>query len=160
MYSFSYLEPVCCSMSSSNCCFLTCILVENNHNFKMWWLWATSSSFESISNTYMSITPWYIWGLTYYHNAADALQNKNKSWLRRHFYGFLWWLSSKESICQCRRPGFNFWVRKIPQTRKWHAIPVFLPRLSHGQRNLVGYSPLGRKESDRTERLTHTYSCL
>ena len=25
MDSFSYLEPVCCSMSSSNCCFLTCI---------------------------------------------------------------------------------------------------------------------------------------
>ena len=25
MYSFSYLEPVCCSMSSSNCCFLTYI---------------------------------------------------------------------------------------------------------------------------------------
>ena len=24
-YSFSYLEPVCCSMCSSNCCFLTCI---------------------------------------------------------------------------------------------------------------------------------------
>ena len=23
--SFSYLEPVCCSVSSSNCCFLTCI---------------------------------------------------------------------------------------------------------------------------------------
>ena len=27
MYSFSYLEPVCCSMSSSNCCFLTCIQI-------------------------------------------------------------------------------------------------------------------------------------
>ena len=25
MYLFSYLEPVCCSMSSSNSCFLTCI---------------------------------------------------------------------------------------------------------------------------------------
>ena len=25
MHSFHYLEPVCCSMSSSNCCFLTCI---------------------------------------------------------------------------------------------------------------------------------------
>ena len=25
MYSFSYLEPVCCFMSSSNCCFLTCM---------------------------------------------------------------------------------------------------------------------------------------
>ena len=28
MYSFSYLEPVCCSMSSSNCCFLTYIQVS------------------------------------------------------------------------------------------------------------------------------------
>ena len=28
MYSFSYLEPVCCSMSRSNCCFLTCIQVS------------------------------------------------------------------------------------------------------------------------------------
>ena len=27
MYCFSYLEPVCCSMSSPNCCFLTCIQV-------------------------------------------------------------------------------------------------------------------------------------
>ena len=27
MYSFSYLEPVC-SMSSSNCCFLTCIQIS------------------------------------------------------------------------------------------------------------------------------------
>ena len=25
MYSFPDLEPVCCSISSSNCCFLTCI---------------------------------------------------------------------------------------------------------------------------------------
>ena len=28
MYSFSYLEPVCCSMSSSDCCFLTCIQIS------------------------------------------------------------------------------------------------------------------------------------
>ena len=27
-YSFSYWEPVCCSMSSSNCCFLTCLQVS------------------------------------------------------------------------------------------------------------------------------------
>ena len=27
----------------------------------------------------------------------------------------------------------------------------------HGQRSLVGYSPWGRKESDMTERLTHTH---
>ena len=28
MYYFSYLEQVCCSLSSSNCCFLTCIQVS------------------------------------------------------------------------------------------------------------------------------------
>ena len=27
--------------------------------------------------------------------------------------------------------------------------PVFLPRESHGQRSLVGYSPWGHKESDK-----------
>ena len=27
-YSFSYLEPVCCSMSSSNCCFLNCTQIS------------------------------------------------------------------------------------------------------------------------------------
>ena len=29
--------------------------------------------------------------------------------------------------------------------------PIFLPRESHGQWSLVGYSPWGRKESDMTE---------
>ena len=33
MYSFSYLEPVCGSMSSSNCCFPTCIQVRLDQIF-------------------------------------------------------------------------------------------------------------------------------
>ena len=37
--------------------------------------------------------------------------------------------------------------------RKWQPTPVFLPGKSHGRRNLVGYSPRGRKESDTTEQL-------
>ena len=32
--------------------------------------------------------------------------------------------------------------------------PVFLSGESHGQRSQVGYSPWGRRESDKTERLT------
>jgi len=46
------------------------------------------------------------------------------------------------------------WVGKILWRRKWQHNPVFLPGESHGQRNLVGYSPWGHKESDITERLT------
>ena len=40
----------------------------------------------------------------------------------------------------------------------YYYTPVFLHGESHGQRSLVGYSPWGRKESDTTERLTHTHT--
>ena len=36
MYSFSYWEPVC-SMSSSNCCFLTCIQVSQETGQVVWY---------------------------------------------------------------------------------------------------------------------------
>ena len=70
------------------------------------------------------------------------------------------WLSGKETICQwgrCKRPGFNPWVGKIPWRKKWQPTPGFLPGKFHGPRSLVGYSPWGCKQSDRTEQLnTHT----
>ena len=37
MYSFSYLEPVCCFRSSSNCCFLTCIQVSQEAGQVVWY---------------------------------------------------------------------------------------------------------------------------
>ena len=45
-------------------------------------------------------------------------------------------------------------VGKIPWRRKWQPTPVFLPRESHGQRNLMGYSPWGCKEWNKTGRLS------
>ena len=60
----------------------------------------------------------------------------------------------KESAFQCRRHrrhGFDPWVRKIPGRKKWQSTPLFLPRRSHGQRCLAGYSPKGHKESDMTD---------
>ena len=37
MYSFSYLEPVCCSMSRSNSCFLTCIQISQEADQVVWY---------------------------------------------------------------------------------------------------------------------------
>ena len=37
MDSFSYLKPVCCSMSSSDCCFLTCIQVSQEAGQVVWY---------------------------------------------------------------------------------------------------------------------------
>ena len=42
--------------------------------------------------------------------------------------------------------------------RQWHPTPVLLPGKSHGWRSLVGCSPWGHKESDRTERLHFHFS--
>ena len=57
-------------------------------------------------------------------------------------------LGVKELSCQCRRcerhrRRFSPWVRKILWRRAWQPNPEFLPGESHGQRSLVGYSPLG-----------------
>ena len=59
--------------------------------------------------------------------------------------------SSQPNHLQCRRPGFDPW------RREWLPTPVFLPRESHGQKSLAGYSPWGRKESDTTERPNTTH---
>ena len=55
-----------------------------------------------------------------------------------------------------KRHVFDPWVGKILWRRAWKPIPVFLPRESHGQRRLIGYSPWGRKESDTTEATKHS----
>ena len=36
-YSFPYLEPICCFMSSSNCCFLTCIQISHEPGQVVWY---------------------------------------------------------------------------------------------------------------------------
>ena len=36
-YFFPNLEPVCCSMSSSNCSFLTCILISQEAGQEVWY---------------------------------------------------------------------------------------------------------------------------
>ena len=76
-----------------------------------------------------------------------------------HLHRLPWWLRWQRIHLQCRRPGFNFWVRKILWRRKWQPTPVFLPREFQGQRSLAGYSPWGHKELDTTEWLTHTSCC-
>ena len=37
MYSFPYLEPDCCSMFISNCCFLTCIQISQERGQVVWY---------------------------------------------------------------------------------------------------------------------------
>ena len=42
----------------------------------------------------------------------------------------------------------------ISLEKEWQPTPVFFPGKSHGQRNLVGYSPWGCKESATTKHIS------
>ena len=72
------------------------------------------------------------------------------------------WISDssggKESACNCRRPGFDPWVRKMPWSRGWLPTPVFLPGKSHGQMSLVGCSLWVHKVGHNWATNTHTHT--
>ena len=81
--------------------------------------------------------------------------NKLKVLKRQHYWnsGLPWWLRDTESACSAGYPGLIL-GDEGPWGRKWKCTPVFLPEESHGQRNLVGYSPRDHRESGMTEWLT------
>ena len=76
---------------------------------------------------------------------------KSWTWLSNfHFQkerGLPWWLSVRESTCQCRRHGFDPWVGKIPWRRKWQPTLVFLPGKYHEQRKPGGLQSMELKKS-------------
>ena len=59
------LEPVCCSMSSSNCCFLTCIQISQEAGQVVWYssslFWISSLFFYLRIVCYMNIIAIYLW---------------------------------------------------------------------------------------------------
>ena len=54
---------------------------------------------------------------------------------------YIWACPGKESASQCRRLGFDPWVRKMPWSRKSQPTPVSLPGEFHGQKSQASYSP-------------------
>ena len=181
MYSFSNLEPVHCSMSHSHCCLLTCIqisqeagkVVWNSHLFKkvpQLVVIHTVKGFGIVSkaevDVFLELSCFFddptdvehlisgssaflksslnIWKCTVHVLLMPCLENFE------HYFASMW--DECKRIClSVQETWFNSWVRKIPWRRKWQPTPVLLPRKSHGQRSLVGYSPWGSKELDMTE---------
>ena len=55
--------------------------------------------------------------------------------------GFPGGSDNKESACNAGDPGSIPGLGRTPWRRKWQPTPIFLPRKSHGWRNVGGYSP-------------------
>jgi len=68
-------------------------------------------------------------------------------------FGFLRWLSGKESACQCRRCGFDPDSGRSPGEGNL-STPVFSSGKFHGQRSPAGYSLWGYKELGMAKQLS------
>ena len=83
---------------------------------------------------------------TMWQTSSLATPVKTPSCLWLSSMGFLGSSDGEEYAYQCRSPGFNPWVGRIPWRREWQPTPLFLAGKSCGQRGLVGYSLWGLKE--------------
>ena len=154
MYSFSYLEPFSCSMSSSNCCFLTCIQISQETGQVVWYshlfqkfpqfiVIHTFKGFGIVNKAEIDVFLYTIYPIYILYIYSSVYMSGFPS------------ISAIRILLQCRRClldrryGFNPWVRKIHWRRKWLSTPEFFPGKFHGQRSLAGFSPWGRKRVRR-----------
>ena len=102
----------------------------------------------------------FLWYNSFYWENRLILSCSVMYYLLRGELGLTWWLSGKESACQCRRCrrcGFNTRVRKIPWRRKWQPTPIFLPGKSL-QRGAWQATVHGVAESDMSDWATELHT--
>ena len=67
-----------------------------------------------------------------------------------------WWLSGKETACQCRRFKFDPWVGKTSWRRNGYPLQYSCLGQFHGQRSPADCSPRDHKELDTTKQLKYS----
>ena len=72
--------------------------------------------------------------------------------------GFSGGSDSKESACNTGDSSLIPELERSPGEGNGNPLQYSCLENPHGQRSLVGYSRWGHKESDMTERLTHTHT--
>ena len=99
------------------------------------------------------------------HDIREREREREREWERTVFQqcrgnsGLRCGPGSKESSCQCRRPGFDPWVGKISWRRERLPTPVFLPCAEEpGGVQLVGLQRIGHGWATHTHTHTHTHT--
>ena len=138
-HSFPNLEPVCCSMSSSNCCFLT-------------WIYISQEASEVV---------WYSHLLKNFSQFVVIHTVKAEKAMAPHSSTLAWKIPWTEEPGRLQSMGSlrvgHDWATSLSLftfmhwRRKWQPTPVFLPGESQGQGSLMGCRLWGRTESDTTE---------
>ena len=133
MYFFSYLEPVCCFMSSSNCCFLTCIQVSQEAGQVVWY----SHLFQNfpqffvihtvilIQNISLTKKIWKKKKIKRYYLSFQVDENFLKLSVVKATTGFPGDSAIKNPLAM-QEIRFDLRVGKSLWSRKWQPAPVFL----------------------------------
>ena len=138
------------------------ILRDVLYVFAFYLIFSTASYTEKVFNRYLSIgIEGFLDLLLFFAILMSKCRLMPHVFFKKEIWKPIWvhlilqgglpgWLSGKESACQCRRCGFDAWVKKIPWRRKWQHAPIFLPGKSMDRGAWWGYSPWGCKESGMT----------
>ena len=150
MYSFSYLEPVYCSMSSSNSSFLTCIQVTQEADQVVWYSHLFQNfpqfivihrvkSFGIVNKAEIHV---FLELSSFFNDPVDIgnLISGSSAFSKTSLN------IRKFTVHILLKPGLENFEHYFTSMwrRQWHPTPVLLPGKSHGRRSLVGCSPLGR----------------
>ena len=87
------------------------------------------------------------WNICLHKNLYTSIYSSIIPGSQRWKQSWLSWGGSVVIRLQCRRRGFDPWVRKIPWSWKWQPTPVFLSGKSQWQRSLAGSSSWGSQKS-------------
>ena len=114
---------------------------------------------------FSSLTRGWTWDLSSEKLGVLSIGPPENS-LNLHLPQFLahWWRPGgsvvKKKICLPMRESWaQFLGWEDPLEEAWQPTAVFLPEKFPGQKNLAGYNPWGRKESDTTEWLNDSKAC-
>ena len=165
MYSFSYLEPVCCSMSSSNCCFLTCLQISQEAGQKDIMIILIKKQVGVAILVADNHTPGQRkcqeWRMVMINDKGVVYSQKSEKAMAPHSSTLAWKIPWTEEPGRLQSMGSlrvgQDWATSLSLftfmhwRRKWQPTPVFLPGESQEWRSLVGCRLWGLTESDTTE---------
>ena len=116
MYSFSYLEPVCCPTSSCNCCFLTCIQIFQEagqvawyshllKNFPQFALIHTLKGFGIVNKAEVD----FFWNSCFFDDPTDVgnLISDSSAFSKPSFYLWKFWIHMLYSAYKLNKQGDN-----------------------------------------------------
>ena len=103
---------------------------------------------QLLSHVWLLVTPW-----TVAHQASLSIEFSRQEYRSRGCHFLLQGFFPTQGSNSYFLYHLHWQADSLPWSREWLPTPGFLPRESHGQRNLVDYSPLGCKELDMTEQL-------